>query len=166
MQFPKGGDLIRRLYFEPIDKDAMCVAWKSLFRECNIPAQVGVEMTGLERVGDVWEVIAWNHNLKQEQRIRGHHVALAFGRGVPRRFDIPGKVEGLAFGLSVASRYVGEPALVIGGGTSAAEAVIAISTAKSQAGDTSDVYWSYRGEKMTKVSRALADPFFDAFVSN
>lgn len=166
MQFPKGGDLIRRLYFEPIDKDAMCTSWKALYRECQIPAQVGVEMTGLERVGDVWEVVAWNHNLKQEQRLRTHHVALAFGRGVPRRFDIPGKVEGLAFGLTTAARYVGEPALVIGGGTSAAEAVIAISGAKSQAGDTTDVYWSYRGEKMPKVSRALADPFFEAFVSN
>jgi pSer/pThr/pTyr-binding forkhead associated (FHA) protein/thioredoxin reductase/ferredoxin len=166
MQFPKGGDLIRRLYFEPIDKDAMCVAWKALYRECQVPAQVGVEMTGLERTGDLWEVIAWNHGLKQEQRIRAHHIALAFGRGVPRRFDIPGRVEGLAFSLTVASRYVGEPVLVIGGGTSAAEAVIAISSAKSQAGDTTDVYWSYRGDKMPKVSRALADPFFEAFVSN
>ena len=91
---------------------------------------------------------------------------LAFGRGVPRRFDIPGKVQGLAFGLTVASKYVGEPVLVIGGGTSAAEAVIAISSAKNDAGDSSDVYWSYRGDKMPKVSRALADPFFQAFVGN
>lgn len=166
MQFPKGGDLIRRLYFQPIDKDQMCVEWKSLYREFRVPAQVGVEMTGLERAGDVWDVIAWNHNLKREQRVRAHHVVLAFGRGVPRRFDIPGRVEGLAFGLTSASRYVGEPVLVIGGGTSAAEAVIAISGAKCAAGDATDVYWSYRGEKMPKVSRALADPFFEAFVSN
>ncbi len=166
MQFPKGGDLIRQLYFGPIDKDVMCVEWKSRYRKFSVPAQIGVEMTGLERDGDIWEVVAWNHNLKREQNLRARHVVLAFGRGVPRRFDIPGRVEGLAFGLTAAERYVGEPVLVIGGGTSAAEAVIAVSGAKNVAGDHSDVYWSYRGEKMPKVSRALADPFFDAFVSN
>jgi pSer/pThr/pTyr-binding forkhead associated (FHA) protein/thioredoxin reductase/ferredoxin len=166
MQFPKGGELIAKLYFPPIDKDDMCVQWKSLYRENRIPAQVGVEMTGLEREGNLWKVVAWNHNLKAEQTFRAHHVVLAFGRGVPRRFDIPGRVEGLAFGLTVATKYVGEPVLVIGGGTSAAEAVIAISGAKNDAGDSSDVYWSYRGDKMPKVSRALADPFFQAFVGN
>jgi thioredoxin reductase/pSer/pThr/pTyr-binding forkhead associated (FHA) protein/ferredoxin len=166
MQFPKGGPLVQRLQFAPIDKDAMCVEWKSLYREFSIPAQVGVEMTGLERDHDVWKVLCWNHNLKAEQQIRARHVVLAFGRGVPRRFDIPGNTDGLAFSLSTADKYVGEPAVVIGGGTSAAEAVIAISGAKMAAGDQSDVYWSYRGEKMPKVSRALADPFFDAFVGN
>ncbi|MGQ0735152.1 MAG: FAD-dependent oxidoreductase [Acidobacteriota bacterium] len=166
MQFPKGGELLTRLQFAPIDKDEMCVQWKALYREFRVPAQVGVEMTGLEREGDIWRVVAWNHNLKAEQKLHARHVVLAFGRGVPRRLDIPGRVEGLAFGLSDASRYVGEPVLVIGGGTSAAEAVIAISGAKCAAGDNSDVYWSYRGEKMPKVSRALADPFFDAFVGN
>jgi thioredoxin reductase/pSer/pThr/pTyr-binding forkhead associated (FHA) protein/ferredoxin len=166
MQFPKGGELLSRLQFAPIDKDEMCVTWKSLYREHRVPAQVGVEMTGLEREGNLWKVITWNHNLKSEQTFLTHHVVLAFGRGVPRRFDIPGKVQGLAFGLTMASKYVGEPVLVIGGGTSAAEAVIAISSAKNEAGDSSDVYWSYRGDKMPKVSRALADPFFQAFVGN
>ena len=166
MQFPKGGDLVRRLQFPRIDKDEMCVQWKSFYREFGVPAQVGVEMTGLERDGDIWQVVAWNHNLKKEQIIKARHVVLAFGRGVPRRFDIPGNVAGLAFALTIANQYFGEPVLVIGGGTSAAEAVIAISGAKNSAGDPTDVYWSYRGEKMPKVSRALADEFFDAFVGN
>src|SRR5262245_5057768 len=166
MQFPKGGDLVRKLQFPRIDKDEMCVQWKSFYREFNVPAQVGVEMTGLERDGDIWQLVAWNHNLKKEQILKAKHVVLAFGRGVPRRFDIPGNVAGLAFALTVAHQYVGEPVLVIGGGTSAAEAVIAISGAKNSAGDPTDVYWSYRGEKMPKVSRALADEFFDAFVGN
>ena len=29
MQFPEGGDLISSLQFAPIDKDEMCVKWKS-----------------------------------------------------------------------------------------------------------------------------------------
>ena len=166
MQFPKGGEMIGRLHFPPIDKDQMCLVWKALYREFRVPAQVGVELTGLEREGELWHVHAWNHNRKTEQTFHARHVVLAFGRGVPRRLDIPGNTDGLAFGLNDASMYVGEPVLVVGGGTSAAEAVIAISEAKNVAGDASDVYWSYRGEKMPKVSRALADPFFNAFVSN
>jgi pSer/pThr/pTyr-binding forkhead associated (FHA) protein/thioredoxin reductase/ferredoxin len=125
-----------------------------------------VELTNLERAGDLWQVIGWNHNTKTEQRYKARHVVLAFGRGVPRRLDVAGDVAGLAFGLTDATKYVGEPALVIGGGTSAGEAVIAISNAKVTAGDPSGVYWSYRGEKMPKVSKALADVFFEAFVGN
>jgi thioredoxin reductase/ferredoxin len=166
MQFPKGGPLVAQLHFKPIDKDRMCVEWKRFYKEHSIPAQVGVELTGLERFGEVWHAVAWNHNLKAEQNYQAKHVVLAFGRGVPRRLDIPGDVAGLAFALSDPAAYVGEPVCVIGGGTSAGEAVIAISNAKASANDPSAVYWSYRGDKMPKVSRALADVFFEAFMGN
>ncbi|HYB93407.1 MAG TPA: FHA domain-containing protein [Vicinamibacterales bacterium] len=166
MQFPKGGPLVAKLHFKPIDKDRMCVEWKALYREHGVPAQVGVELTSLERDGDVWNAVTWNHNLKSEQIFKARHVVLAFGRGVPRRLDIPGDVAGLAFALSDPAMYVGEPVCVIGGGTSAGEAVIAISNAKAAANDSSCVYWSYRGDKMPKVSRALADVFFEAFMGN
>ena len=166
MQFPKGGPLVAKLHFKPIDKDRMCVDWKALYRDNSVPAQVGVELTALEREGDIWDAVAWNHNLKSEQHYKARHVVLAFGRGVPRRLDIPGDVAGLAFALTDPVVYVGEPVCVIGGGTSAGEAVIAISNAKSAANDPSAVYWSYRGDKMPKVSRALADVFFEAFMGN
>jgi thioredoxin reductase/ferredoxin/pSer/pThr/pTyr-binding forkhead associated (FHA) protein len=166
MQFPEGGPLIQSLQFGPIDKDDMCAEWKGFYRKFNVPAQIGVEMTGLEREGDIWRVTAWNHNTLTDISYRARHVVLAFGRGVPRRLEIPGNVEGLAFGLADATKYVGQPVCVVGGGTSAAEAVIAISNAKSAASDTSAVYWSYRLDKMPKVSRALAEVFFSAFVQN
>jgi thioredoxin reductase/ferredoxin len=166
MQFPKGGPLIAKLQFAPIDKDRMCEEWKALYRQHSVPAQVGIELTSLEREGKIWTAIAWNHNLKAEQAYRAKHVVLAFGRGVPRRLDIPGEVAGLAFGLTDAEKYIGGPVCVIGGGTSAGEAVIAISNAKASANDPSAVYWSYRGDKMPKVSKALAQVFFDAFIGN
>lgn len=166
MKFPNAGPLIEQLHFAPIDKDRMCVEWKALYRKHSVPAQIGVELTGLERVGEIWSALCWNHYLKAEQVFRAKHVVLAFGRGVPRRLDVPGDVSGLAFGLNDATKYVGEPACVIGGGTSAGEAVIAISNAKATANDQSAVYWSYRGDKMPKVSKALADVFFDAFMGN
>ncbi|MCH8246679.1 MAG: FHA domain-containing protein [Bacteroidetes bacterium] len=167
MQFPKGGDLIRRLHFGPIDKDEMCVQWKKFYYEESIPVQIGVELTGLEKGSDgTWTVKTWNHRLKQEQIISAQHVVVSIGRGVPRRFDIPGNLDGIGYRLDDAENYLGSPACVIGGGTSAAEAVIAISNAKIAAQDESSVYWSYRGDKMPRVSKALSEVFFDAYVGN
>ena len=138
----------------------------ALPRASACPAQIGVELTGIEPKDGHWNVIAWNHNLKAEQTFEARHVVLAFGRGVPRRFDIPGDVSGVAFGLTDPCGTSASRRCVIGGGTSAGEAVIAISNAKAQASDRSAVYWSYRGDKMPKVSKALADVFFDAFMGN
>ncbi len=167
MRFPKGGDLVACLCFDPIDKDDMCAAWKDLYRRHGVATDVGVELTGLERRADgVWGVQAWHHGERRDAAYLARHVVLAIGRGVPRRFDIPGNTDGIAFRLDDPAAYVGRPACVIGGGTSAAEAVIAISHAKAAAGDPTAVYWSYRGDKMPRVSKALAEVFFEAYVGN
>jgi len=167
MQFPKGDGLISLLHFSPIDKDEMCQQWKKFYRDKNIPAQAGIELLGLQRRGDgVWQARAHNHYAKAEQSYLARHVLIGIGRGVPRRFDIPGNTEGMAYRLSEAAQYVGAPALVIGGGTSAAEAVIAVSQAKIEANDATAIYWSYRGDKLPKVSKALAETFFDAYMGN
>ena len=44
--------------------------------------------------------------------------------------------------------------------------MIAISGAKMAAEDQTAVYWSYRGGSMPKVSKALSDVFFGAYVGN
>ena len=167
MKFPKGEALVSLLHFSPIDKDEMCIQWKGFYREHSVPAQMGVELLGLNRRGDgVWQVKAYNHNTKSDQEFLAKHVAIGIGRGVPRRFDIPGNTDGIAYRLTEAARYVGAPACVIGGGTSAAEAVIAISHAKAKANDASPIYWSYRSDKLPKVSKALAEAFFEAYMGN
>jgi len=167
MQFPKGDGLISLLRFSPIDKDEMCRQWKIFYRDHNIPGQSGVELLGLQRQRDgIWQARAFNHHNKTEMSYLAKHVVIAIGRGVPRRFDIPGNTEGLAYRLSDPAFYVGAPALVIGGGTSAAEAVIAVSQTKIKANDSTAVYWSYRGDKLPKVSKALAEAFFDAYLGN
>ena len=97
-------------------------------------------VTGLERQADsVWRARCWDHAQRCDRSFDARHVVIAIGRGVPRRFDIPGNTDGVAFRLSDPALYVGGPSCVIGGGTSAAEAVIAISNAKCAAGDTSDL---------------------------
>ena len=167
MKFPKGAALINDLCFQPIDKDDMCAQWRGFYRTHSVPVQVGIELTGLAKgATGVWDVRTWNHNAKAEQTYHAKNVAIAIGRGVPRRFDIPGNTDGIAYRLSDASTYVGKPALVIGGGTSAGEAVIEISNAKIKAGDPTTIHWSYRGDKLPKVSKALADVFFEAYIGN
>ncbi|MGH7493813.1 MAG: FHA domain-containing protein [bacterium] len=166
MQFPNGGPLISLLHFAPIDKDDMCRLWKGFYREHEVPAQVGVELLGLQQYEGAWRARVYNYHTKSELNFGAKHVVIAIGRGVPRRFDIPGKTEGIAYRLSDPALYVGAPALIIGGGTSAAEAVLAVSHAKAQAHDPTAVYWSYRGDKLPKVSKALAEVFFDAYLGN
>ncbi|MFN0157643.1 MAG: FHA domain-containing protein [Bacteroidota bacterium] len=167
MRFPKGGSLISALHFAALDKDEICVQWKQLYVEHSVPAQVGIELLGIEKRSDgVWQVKTWNHNTKAAQQFLARHICIGIGRGVPRRFDIPGNTDGIAYRLADAAAYVGQPALVLGGGTSAAEAVIAISTVKAKAGDPSPICWSYRSEKLPKVSKALAEVFFEAYTGN
>ena len=167
MRFPECGDLVSCLHFRPIDKDDMCTEWKALHAKHGIRSRIGLELTGLERRRDgLWAVQAWDHAGRREAPYVARHVVLAIGRGVPRRFDIPGSTDGIAFRLRDPQVFVGAPACVIGGGTSAAEAVIEISNAKAAAGDPTAVYWSYRGDKMPRVSKALAEVFFEAYVGN
>ena len=167
MRFPAGGPLISALHFDAIDKDDMCLAWKRLYQKHNVPARIGIELTGLQQQSDGRIAVqTWNHKSRQEETLFSHHVALSIGRGVPRRFDIPGNTDGISYRLDNAETRCDGPVCIIGGGTSAAEAVIAISNAKAEAGDPSPVYWSYRGDKLPKVSRALSDVFFDAYIGN
>ncbi|MEE8587487.1 MAG: FHA domain-containing protein [Acidobacteriota bacterium] len=166
MRFPKAGDLVAQIPFAPIDKDDLCRRWKGLFYQHNLAAKVGHELLGLEGRDGAWKARVYNHNDKSEQLFKARHVAIAIGRGVPRTFDIPGNTLGVNYRLSDPDLFVQGPVCVIGGGTSAAEAVIALSRAKVQAAETSSVYWSYRGEKMPRVSKALQEEFFEAFVIN
>lgn len=167
MPFPAGGPMLAALAFDDIDKDAMVVQWKARYKEFGITAKIGSEFTGLKRLDDgTWEVKTWNHRAGKDVLYRARNVIVAMGAGVPRRFDVPGNTDGIMLRLEDAAHYVGAPALVIGGGTSAAEAVIAISNAKANAEDVTPVYWSYRGDRMPKISKAIGEAFFDAYVGN
>lgn len=167
MKFPAGGEMVTALHFQDIDKDELCQRWKGLYREFDVPSTVGPELTGLSRNPDgTWTANTWNHVTNAAEVFRARYVALAPGRGVPRRFDIPGNTDGIAYRLDDARNYIDGPVCVIGGGTSAAEAVIAISNAKVAANDPSPVAWSYRGTQMPRVSKALADTFFEAYLGN
>jgi ferredoxin/pSer/pThr/pTyr-binding forkhead associated (FHA) protein/thioredoxin reductase len=125
-----------------------------------VPAQIGVELMGLEPDPDpahegIWVAQLRNHRTASNDTLRAKHVVLALGAGMPRRLDVPGDVRAISDRLAGAERYVGATACVIGGGVSAIEAVIAISAAKAMAQDDTAVYWSHRGERKPPVPKAL-----------
>ena len=168
MGFPKGGDLVERLhFFSDISSSELCRNWTALYRDHSVPAQIGVELMGLEPDPDparegVWVAQLRNHRTASNDIVRAKHVVLALGAGMPRRLDVPGDVRAISDRLAGAERYVGATACVIGGGVSAIEAVIAISAAKAAARDDTAVYWSHRGERQPPVPKALKPALAEA----
>lgn len=164
MGFPSGGSLIEQLQFGDIDKDEMHLTWRDLYVRNSVPARVGVEFLGLEQRDGVWGVKVKRGD--QDEVLQARHVVLALGGGMPRTLDIPGHIDAVSTRLGSTERFVGRPTCVIGGGTSAAEAVIAISNTKTAANDKSAVYWAHRSSKMPTVSEALASELFKALNVN
>ncbi|MEM8998500.1 MAG: FAD-dependent oxidoreductase, partial [Acidobacteriota bacterium] len=167
MTFPAGGDWIRRLPFDAIDKDDLVARWRGLAEKAGVERRTGHELTALDDgPDDTFLARVYDHGERRDLVIPARHVALAVGRGVPRRFEIPGETAGIALRLDDPRRYLGAPVCVIGGGTSAAEAVISLSNAKADARDPTVVHWSYRGDKLPRVSKALAETFFSAYTGH
>ncbi|MEO1083941.1 MAG: NAD(P)-binding domain-containing protein, partial [Acidobacteriota bacterium] len=167
MAFPDGGDWVRRLPFDAIDKDDLVARWRGLAEQAGVDRRTGHELTDLDDGPDgTFLARVYDHGERRDVVIPARHVALAIGRGVPRRFEIPGETTGIALRLDDPRRYLGAPVCVIGGGTSAAEAVIALSKAKADARDPTVVHWSYRGDKLPRVSKALAETFFSAYTGH
>lgn len=166
LPFPANGDLLRRLHFEVTVREHALRAWRRLYLDPGLRAKVGSEFIGLERVGDLWRVLTWNQRLATDVGYTARNVIIAIGKGGASLGDIPGNTDGIALRLDDPQRFVGSPVAIIGGGTSAAEAVIDISKAKVRRQDTTSVYWSYRKESMPKVAKNLSADFFDAYVVN
>jgi thioredoxin reductase len=78
---------------------------------------------------------------------RGRKVVLAFGSNIPRELSVYGDAKMVAKNVEDPSKYIGEKTLVIGGGNTAADVVIAILKAKQEKNDSQPVYWAHISEK-------------------
>jgi len=78
---------------------------------------------------------------------KGKKVVLSFGSNIPRELSVYGDAKMVAKNVDDPSKYVGVRALVIGGGNTAADVVIAILKAKREANDRHSVYWAHISEK-------------------
>ncbi len=165
--FPTGGGLVDELVFgDQIPASRIYTKWLDVYIENDVPAKPGLELARLERGADDTWACACIDRSRDEVTLRARAVVLAMGRGVPVQLDMPGDTRGINYVLKKTETYVGGPSCVIGGGTSAAEAVIEISNAKVEAGDETDVFWSYRRRSLPKVNSTLATRFFQAYLGN
>jgi len=165
--FPVGGDLVSELRFgDQVPASEVYAKWMKTYVDHSLPAQAGLDLTNLETQDGLLVATCFNQRTREERRYRCRNAILAMGRGVPHTLEIPGDAAGVSYKLRGAEKYAGGPACVIGGGTSAAEAVIAISRTKVALGDETDVIWSYRRRNLPKVNSTLADQFFHAYMTN
>jgi thioredoxin reductase/NAD-dependent dihydropyrimidine dehydrogenase PreA subunit len=93
-----------------------------------------IEKTGLEvRTNERVETITRNNGYFRIGSVTGEHLAqrvlLAIGRrGTPRKLGVPGEMSSkVAYRLLEPEQYLGQDALVVGGGDSAVEAALALS---------------------------------------
>ncbi len=85
--------------------------------------------------------------LTDKGRFKGKKVVLAFGSSIPRELSVYGDAKMVAKNLDDPSKFVGVKTLVIGGGNTAADVVIAILKAKREQNDTQPVYWAHQSER-------------------
>jgi len=165
--FPVGGELVGELRFgDQVPASEVYAKWMQTYVDHNLPAQAGLDLTHLEAQDGLLLATCFNQRTREERKYRCRNAILAMGRGVPHTLEIPGDAAGVNYKLRGAEKFTGGPACVIGGGTSAAEAVIAISRTKVEVGDETDVIWSYRRKNLPKVNSTLADQFFHAYMTN
>jgi len=105
----------------------------------NIQTEVAFEDIRDERDG--LTVITSKGNFK------GKKVVLSFGSNIPRELSVYGDAKMVAKNVDDPSKYIGVRTLVIGGGNTAADVVIAILKAKREANDSHSVYWAHISEK-------------------
>ncbi len=165
--FPKGGDLVSQLVFEDqTPANQLYERWLKVYDDNQVPYRNGVELGGAERMAD-GTICAELMELDTQAKTKVYckNMVLALGSGQPAKVRLMGDGLGIRYKLGDANDYVGAPACVVGGGMSAAEAVVAIAIAKHKAKDDSDIFWCYRGRGMPKVAKgkALASKFYEAW---
>ncbi|HZV81148.1 MAG TPA: NAD(P)-binding domain-containing protein [Geobacteraceae bacterium] len=103
----------------------------------NLNVQTEVDFEDIRDERDGLTVVTSRGNF------RGRKVVLAFGSNIPRELSVYGDAKMVAKNVDDPSKYVGEKALVIGGGNTAADVVIAILREKREKNDDQPVYWAH-----------------------
>jgi thioredoxin reductase len=107
----------------------------------NLNVQTEVAFEDIREERDLLSVVT------DKGTFRGKKAVLAFGSSIPRELSVYGDAKMVAKNVDDPSKYVGVKTVVIGGGNSAADVVIAILKAKREVNDTQPVYWAHISEK-------------------
>jgi thioredoxin reductase (NADPH) len=129
-----------------IQKDGLIGLWREVLEESGLEVNRGETVLEVNRLNDNGFSVVTD---KQDYRAR--RVVLAIGRrGVPRKLGVRGEdLPNVAYSLREPEAYRGDRVLVVGGGDSAVEAALALSSEPGNA-----VRLSYRGERLTRIRPA------------
>jgi thioredoxin reductase len=167
LQFPTGGALIAQLpYPDQTPSTELYAKWQKVYDDNKVPYRNGVELGGVERLPNgVLAAECMELQTQAKTKVYTKNILLALGSGSPTKVRLMGDGLGIRYKLGDSNDFVGAPACVVGGGMSAAEAVVTIALSKAAAKDNSDVFWCYRGRGMPKVAqgKALAAKFYEAW---
>jgi thioredoxin reductase/ferredoxin len=149
MQLP----IIGKVKWREISKEALLEFWSTVLAKTRLPVHFGERMIKLRRQGSGFAVVT----ARGEYRCRS--VLLSIGRrGSPRRLGVPGENSGkVVYRLADPQQYRGRRVLVVGGGDSALEAVLALSAERE-----TEVTLSYRGTAFSRVKRKNRQRFQQA----
>lgn len=129
-----------------IQKEGLIRLWRELLEES------GLEVNRGETVLEIKNANGRGFNVITDSReYQTRRVILAIGRrGVPRKLGVPGEdLPNVAYSLREPEAYQDDRILVVGGGDSAVEAALVLS---SEPGNT--VRLSYRGQRFTRIKPA------------
>lgn len=119
VKMPMGRTLDRSTY----SKEELIDFWREIVDGLELPVRTGVEVTGVEKRGEVFTVKT------NRGEYLARNVCLALGRrGSPRKLGVPGEeLPKVAYSLIDARSHTYQRILVVGGGDSAIEAALGLS---------------------------------------
>jgi thioredoxin reductase (NADPH) len=108
--------------FREVEKEPLLAFWQGVVQRRKLRIEEGRRLVKVERDGEGFVA----HT--DAEPIRAARVVLAMGRrGTPRRLDVPGEeLPKVAYRLMEPEAFDGQRVLVVGGGSSALEAAIAL----------------------------------------
>lgn len=139
VQIPKYGMIRKR----ELSKEELVDLWDDVIKKTGLQVRCNEKLENVVRQNGHYEV-----STSGGTTLNTRHVVLALGRrGTPRKLGVPGEnLPKVAYQLIEVVKYKGCNVLVVGGGDSALEAAIGLST---QPG--TEVTLSYRKEKFFRV---------------
>ncbi|MHB8624367.1 MAG: NAD(P)-binding domain-containing protein [Sulfuricaulis sp.] len=138
MQLP----LLGKVKMSETSKEALMEFWQGVVKKTNLKINFSERMEAVARIGNEFSVKTSRGSYETKA------VLLAIGRrGTPRKLDVPGEeLPKVVYRLIDPEQYRGQHVLVVGGGDSALEAVLAIVDQPGTA-----VTLSYRGDAFGRV---------------
>lgn len=131
------------LWISDAPKETLLSVWQTIIQAARIQIHENEQVTAVKRAEDGTFQVATPKGVYRSQK-----VVLAIGkRGSPRKLEVKGsELPKVMYALTDAAQYTQSRVLVVGGGDSAAEAVIGLS---NQPGN--QVTLSYRKKELTRL---------------